>query len=104
TAHVGTHYQPTTGTLQFAGTAGETHQISVPVTGDTLVELNENFLVNLSNIQAGGRDVTFADAQGQATIVNDDAADLSINDVTIAEWNSGPTLANITVPVDAAVA
>ncbi len=84
-------------TLPFTGTAGETRTIDVEVNGDTIVEVNENFLLDLSNIQAGGRDVTFADSQGQGTIENDDGASLSIDDVVVTEGNSGTTQAIFTV-------
>src|SRR5207249_1794627 len=97
TAQAGSDYTTTAGTLTFAAGAAGTQTVSVAVIGDTLVELNENFLVNLSNIQAGGRDVTPAHPPAQRTIVNDDAAHLSINDVTVTEGNSGTTLANFTV-------
>ncbi|NEP14722.1 MAG: DUF11 domain-containing protein [Symploca sp. SIO2C1] len=54
--------------------------IPVDVNGDTLLEIDETFFVNLSNIQAGGRTVSFADDQGIGTILNDDPreADLAI--------------------------
>src|SRR5207244_5506912 len=61
------------------------------------------FLVNLTNGQAGGRNVTIADALGVGTIQNDDTAKLSINDVTVTEGNSGTKLASFTVTLDAAV-
>ena len=65
-------YTVTSGTLNFAGNAGETRPITVSVGGDGKVELDETFLVNLSTIVAGGRDVTLGDGQGQGTITNDD--------------------------------
>ncbi|MCA2666585.1 MAG: hypothetical protein IM502_06775, partial [Microcystis sp. M045S2] len=53
--------------------AGETSKtITVAVNGDTKVESNETFFVNLSNLQTNGRNVTLADNQGQGTITNDD--------------------------------
>ena len=53
--------------------AGETSKtITVAVNGDTKVETNETFFVNLSNLQANGRNVTLADNQGQGTITDDD--------------------------------
>src|SRR5262249_14941268 len=91
------------GTVTFAAGAAGTQTISVAVTGDQIVELDEGFLVNLTNVQAGGRAVTIADPQRVGTIQNDDAAHLSINDVTVTEGNSGTTLANFTVTPDAAV-
>ncbi len=96
-------YAAASGTLNFAGTAGETKTITVPVKGDQKVEANETFAVNLANVAAGGRNVTLADAQGQGTISNDDGASLSINDVTLAEGNAGTTNFSFTVTLSAAV-
>jgi hypothetical protein len=54
--------------LSFA--AGETTKtVVVVINGDTVVEPNETFLVNLS----GPIGATIADAQGQGTVVNDDS-------------------------------
>ena len=83
-------YNAVTGTLNFAGTVGETQTISVPVNGDTVVEGNDIFHVNLntlSNNFAGN--LTIADAQGDGAISNDDVATLAINDVVVTETNSG---------------
>ncbi|NCS31494.1 MAG: hypothetical protein GPJ18_24460, partial [Microcystis aeruginosa F13-15] len=53
--------------------AGETSKtITVAVNGDTKVESNETFFINLSSLNANGRNVTLADNQGQGTITNDD--------------------------------
>ena len=41
------------------GDATDSATVTVTVTGDDKVELDETFLVNLSNISAAGRDVTF---------------------------------------------
>jgi hypothetical protein len=61
-------YAATSGTLTFA--PGETTKtIAVSVNGDTLVEPDETFFVNLSNPTGGA---TIDDAQGEGTIVNDD--------------------------------
>jgi hypothetical protein len=98
-------YVATNGTLNFAGNAGETQSVSVTVNGDDKVELDETFLVNLSNIQASSRDVTFADSAGGGTIVNDETATLSIDDVTQAEGGpSGTTTVNFTVTLDRTLA
>jgi Zn-dependent metalloprotease len=57
------------GTLVIpAGALGGT--IGIVLKGDTLPEANEHFFVNLS----GAINATIADAQGRATIVNDDVA------------------------------
>ncbi|MBE9073063.1 Calx-beta domain-containing protein [Microcystis sp. LEGE 08355] len=84
TATAGTDYTaiPTT-TLTF--NPGETSKtITVAVNGDNQVELNETFLLNLSNLQANGSNVTLADNQGQGTINNDDNPNQSPTDLTLS--------------------
>ena len=44
----GSDYTLNTTTLHFAGTAGEFHNVSVTIKGDTIVEGNETFTVNLA--------------------------------------------------------
>ena len=105
TATAGTDYAAASGTLTFA--AGQvTKTVAITVNGDTAVEPNETFVVNLS--VAGG--ATIADAQGQGTITNDDVAPppplptLSIDDVTVTEGNAGTAAATFTVTLSAAAA
>jgi DNA/RNA endonuclease G (NUC1) len=52
-----------------------TVNVNVQVNGDTVVEPNETLFVNISNVS--GANVT--DAQGQGTILNDDAAPVATN-------------------------
>jgi hypothetical protein len=60
-------YQPASGSLSFA--PGETIKtVTVFVNGDTEVELNETFTVNLS----GATNATISNGQGTGTILNDD--------------------------------
>lgn len=69
TATAGSDYTAQSGTITFA--AGETSKIiSVPVLGDTTVESDETFNLNLSNAS----NATIADAQGVGTIINDDSS------------------------------
>jgi hypothetical protein len=85
TATAGSDYQSTAGTLTF--NPGETTKtITVTINGDTLVEPNETFFVNLSNQSAGA---IISDAQGVGTITNDDAANLVISQVYGGGNNSG---------------
>jgi hypothetical protein len=86
-------YTSVSGTLTF--NSGETSKtVTVLVTGDTVNEANETFYVNLSDPV----NATISDAQGLGTITNDDAAPtLAINDVTLAEGNSGTTVFTFTV-------
>ncbi|HEX8143239.1 MAG TPA: Calx-beta domain-containing protein [Pyrinomonadaceae bacterium] len=96
TATSGSDYQSTSGTLSF--NPGQTAQaINVLVNGDTTFEPNETFFVNLS----GPASATISDSQGQGTITNDDAAPpipaITINDVSLAEGDSGTKAASFTV-------
>jgi Ca2+-binding RTX toxin-like protein len=85
-------YQPTAGTLTF--NPGETTKtVTVLVNGDAPVEPDETFFVNLSNATNG----TIIDSQGQGTILNDDVARISINDVADDEGNAGLTPFTFTV-------
>ena len=66
-------YVATNGTLTF--TQGQTSQsITVLVQGDTAPEVDETFLVNLSNPVNASCTATGADCQGQGTINSDDGS------------------------------
>ncbi|NET86648.1 MAG: DUF4114 domain-containing protein, partial [Kamptonema sp. SIO1D9] len=85
-------YTPVLGSLRFK--SGETTKtITVEVTGDTAVEDDETFFVNLNNPV----NAFVAASQGKATIVNDDAPALSINNVTISEADNQVATATFTV-------
>ena len=80
TATAGSDYTTTNGTLTFTAPHASnsvTQTITVAVNGDTLVEPNETFFVNLS----GATNATLTDAQGLGTITNDDSelAPLSVS-------------------------
>jgi Calx-beta domain-containing protein len=95
TATAGSDYVLNSGTLTFAPGVS-TQPISVTVNGDTAVELDETFVVNLS----GATNATIGDAQGTGTIVNDDASSgptvtasptmVSPGDVITATVTNGP--------------
>jgi uncharacterized protein len=85
-----------TGTVNFAD-GQSTATITLAIQGDADFEPNEPFTVILSDPTGGA---TIGDAQGQGTITNDDAApvaQLSINDVSQVEGNSGTTNVTFTV-------
>ena len=67
--------------------------MAVTVNGDTAIEPDETVLVNLS----GPTNAVLGDAQGVATITNDDQPSLTINDVSLTEGNSGTKTATFTV-------
>lgn len=98
TATAGSDYLATSGSLTFAaGTT--TRTLVVTVNGDTASEPNETLFVNLSAPSGA----TLADAQGIGTIVNDDGVPtLSINDISVAEGNSGTRPATFTVTLSTA--
>lgn len=99
TASQPSDYASTTGTLTFAPNM-TSQQINVPVSGDTSYEANETFSVTLSNQSVG---VSLADATGTGTITNDDPAppNFTVNDVSLAEGNSGDTMATFTITLSA---
>jgi hypothetical protein len=104
TATAPNDYLAANGTVTFA--PGETAKtVTVQGNGDTTIEPDETFTVNLSNAVGNA---TIADAQAVATIVNDDRtatpppARISIGDVTMAEGNAGQTAFRFTVSLDSA--
>lgn len=94
-------YAATNGTLNFSG-AITTQAIAVTVNGDTEIETDEQFVVNLS----GASGATIADGQGIGIILNDDLPPplvASVGDVVVQEpVSSGLTeaLARFSVSLD----
>ncbi|BAI94224.1 Calx-beta domain-containing protein [Arthrospira platensis NCB002] len=88
-------YRRTAGRLIFQ--PGQTRQvINVPVFGDTKVEPDETFTVNLSrpqNAELGRRRAT-------GTILNDDVPQISIRDTQLKEGDRGQTNARFVVTLD----
>ena len=94
----GSDYQPVSAAVTFA--AGETTKaISVQVFGDrSRGKANETFLLNVG-LTAGN--AIIGDAQGVATIVDDEPR-LSVDSVTKNEGNAGTTAFTFTVSLSAA--
>jgi Calx-beta domain len=91
-------YTSSSGPISFSpGEMSKT--VTVPVNGDLLDEIDEKFTVNLSGPDGAG----VADAQGIATITDDDAPpSLRVDDVTEIESDTGSTVAaNFTVSLNA---
>lgn len=86
-------YQLTTGTLTFApGATSAT--INVPVVGETLVEQDESFFVNLS----GPTNATISDGAATGTILDDDGLPfITIDDASVNEGDTGSVNATFTV-------
>jgi hypothetical protein len=98
TATAGSDYTTASGTATFAvGTTTQT--VTISVLGDTLNELDETFLLNLS----GPTNATIADAQATGTILNDEGLPaLTIGDVSVAEGNTGTVNAVFPVTLSSA--
>jgi hypothetical protein len=93
-ATVNSDYTATNGTLQFdPGVRQQT--ITVPVRGDVVDEVDETFLVRLSNPNPA---VTISDGDGQATILDDDGPNLTVTDATGNEGNSLTFTISLTDP------
>ena len=100
TAAAGSDYVALNVTGQKIAAGSISKTFSVIINGDTTVESNETYFLNVSNVSGA----TVGDAQGLGTIVNDDVAalpSLSIGDVTVTEGNSGTSLATFTVSLSA---
>jgi Calx-beta domain len=90
-------YTAAAGTLTFAPGA-TTQPVAITLQGDVLDEANETYRVNLSN----PGNATIATAFGTGTITDNDATpSMAINDVPIAEANTGTSNANFTVTLSA---
>ncbi|MFD0863497.1 Calx-beta domain-containing protein [Sungkyunkwania multivorans] len=75
-------YAAAAATLNFSGTDGQSLNILIFASGDFNLEPDEQFFVQLSNIQTtNGEDITFADAQGIGTLTNDDGAELTVTSI-----------------------
>ncbi|MEW6305980.1 MAG: tandem-95 repeat protein [Verrucomicrobiota bacterium] len=86
TASAGADYTAVTGSLTFApGVTAQT--ITVPVLGDTLVEANETFQVNLSNPV----NAAIADGTGVGTINDDDTLVVTGEPIAVIEGTGGTT-------------
>jgi len=75
-------YTAVSGTLSFPANV-TVQTISVPLINDNVVEPNETFYVNLSNVSSSA--VALKTSQATGTITNDDSTQLSITDVTDSE-------------------
>jgi serine protease len=98
TATAGSDYQASSLSGQVI-TAGQlSKNFPVTVYGDTAVEPDETFFVNISGVNGA----LVADSQAVGTIQNDDLVNLSIGDVSVTEGNSGTKLATFTVTLSSA--
>ena len=104
TAQAGSDYVAATGSITIPA-GSTTGQIAITVNGDTVVETDETFNVQLA---LGGTNATLGDGSGLGTIQNDDAAPppavptLSIANAAKLEGNSGTSNLVFTVSLSGA--
>src|SRR6266700_2983140 len=101
TATAGSDYSSSSGTLTFTAGHSEWAFIAVPISGDTDIEPDETFFVNLFN----PTNATIARAQAVGTITNDDRRTVSIyqDRASVVEGNSGQRQAIFDVILSAPV-
>ncbi|HLN99026.1 MAG TPA: lamin tail domain-containing protein [Pyrinomonadaceae bacterium] len=83
-------YVAKTLTTQTIPAGNTTYMFAVAINADLLVEPNETFFVNVTNVS----NATISDGQGQGTIQNDDTALLAISQVYGGGGNSGASYTN----------
>lgn len=91
-ALAGDDYLAASGLLTFPPGA-LTQTVRITINGDTVVEANETFWVNLTNPV----NTTIADNQAVGAILNDDSLTIAIDDVTVTEGDTGTVAAIFTV-------
>ena len=99
TATENVDYVSQSGTLTFSGAAGETRTVTVSVSPDSVNESPETFSVQLSNVQASGRDVSLASTFATGTIEDFPLLSLA-GDVGVAETDAGSATATVTLQLN----
>lgn len=103
TATAGSDYTAVTNQTVTFNNGDTSKTVAIPITNDSLDENDET--VNLTLTNAGGSGALGSPASAVLTINDDDPTpSLSINDVSLAEGNSGTTLFRFTVTLSAASA
>ncbi|MGD1700197.1 Calx-beta domain-containing protein, partial [Dapis sp. BLCC M229] len=89
TATVPDDYTATSGTVSFASGIETTATITVDIIDDTIDEIDETFLVSLSN----PTNLSIADPEATATITDNDQPSITIDDITVDESGGTATFA-----------
>jgi hypothetical protein len=97
----GNDYDPRALSSQIIPVGASSASFAVTVKGDLVVEGNDTFQVNVSNVSGA----TVVDGQAIGTILNDDVPpSLSVADVSVTEGNSGTRVASFTLQLSAPAA
>ncbi len=75
-------YTTVTGTLNFIGTAGEVRTVTVTTIDDNLVEPEEHFFLTFNH---PSNPVGIQALQAKATLIDNDQATISVNDISVSE-------------------
>ncbi|WP_255902152.1 Calx-beta domain-containing protein [Paradesertivirga mongoliensis] len=95
-------YESSSGTLEFAGTAGETETFTVQINGDKKIEADDNFSVKLSNVVGSFSNLPIAQSAPVVTnIKNDDSGIITITSSNGSE--TGPVPGTFTFSFPAGV-
>ncbi len=98
TATAPSDYSTTAGSV-IVPAGATTAPVDVPIVGDTLLETNESFFVDLTATNNG----IISDSRGDGTITNDDAAPtIAISDGSLLEGNTSTSPMVFTVSLSAA--
>ncbi len=99
-ATAGSDYTAASGTVTFPANSTAPQTVTVQVSGDTAIEPDEAFVVNLG----GPVNATIADGQATGAITNDDAPSsvLSISSPSVAEGQAGSAPLTFTVTLSPA--
>lgn len=89
TASAGSDYTATSGILTFAGTLNESQTITVNITDDTLLEIDEQFNVTLSNLSTGS--INLVNSIGTAVIGDNDLVVAADQPLVLVEQFNGYT-------------
>ncbi|NQV27242.1 MAG: hypothetical protein HQ518_23080, partial [Rhodopirellula sp.] len=100
----GTDYDSATDSVTFAAGTTTSKTVTVAISNDNIVELNETFTASLSTATVlGGRTVDLTDT-GTGTITDNDTATFTINDVSVNEANGTLDFTlSLNNPIDIAV-
>jgi VCBS repeat-containing protein len=100
TATGGADYDSATDTLTFPAGSTTSQTVTVSTVDDNLVEATENFIASLSTPTAlSDRNLSLTDT-GTGTITDNDAATLTVNDVTVAEGGTATFTVSLDKPFD----
>lgn len=99
-ALAGTDFTPASSTLSFTNGTALTRTINVPITRDNIDESDETFTVTLSNVF----NAQIPQPTATGTLLDDDTAVVSINNVSQNEGNAGTSSMDFTVSLSAPAA